>query len=360
MGVALASQEKVSVKPIVDFNENLRVVALPALFIVLAARTDVSAFQRLPGGIIAFGLAIFLIRPVVVWLSTVGTELSWQERVFLSWMAPRGVVAAAMSSVFALRLMETNIPNADVLMPVTFVVVIATVAIYGPTASPLASRLGLRQEHPTGFLVLGADRLARALASLLQDMQYEVMLVDESWQNVTQARLQGLSAERGMLVSERVLDRIDLDGLGRLLALSPNDEANTLASVHFRDVFDEDVYQLRAQDQQQIPAEYPLHLRGQYLPASHSELMERFQRGGQLKGTRLGSQFDFAAFREHYGDDALPLFAIDAQHDLKVVDLDGDENRLPQPGDTVISMVEGHRASDWPQPRADEEDDTGD
>ncbi|MFW6197612.1 MAG: cation:proton antiporter [Myxococcota bacterium] len=343
MGVALASQKQVSVKVIVDFNENLRIVLLPALFIILAARVELEALQRLPVGVVEFvGATIFLIRPLAVFVSTLGSDLTWKERVFLAWMAPRGVVAAAVSSVFGLRLLAEDVEGAELLMPVTFLVIVATVLAYGTTSAPLATALGLRQENARGFLFLGAGQLARMVAAALRDEGYRVLMVDPSWSNVRQARMENLAAEHGPLVSERVLNRIDLNGLGRLIAMSPNDEANSLAAVHFRDVFGANVYQIRPQASG-ADSHHPMHLRGHYFPASHRELSERLYEGGHIKVTLLTEEFDFEDFREHHGPDALPLFSIDAEGNLRVM---GEEpETVPEPGEKLVSMVVGHRGA---------------
>ena len=114
MGSALASQNVVTVRHIVEFKENLRVLLISALFVILAARLPISdpAYSD-PGSLWFLAVLILVVRPASVALSTIGTFLTWRERVFLGFMAPRGIVAAAVASIFSLELMELGYPGAE-------------------------------------------------------------------------------------------------------------------------------------------------------------------------------------------------------------------------------------------------------
>jgi len=139
MGVPLANQEVVAVKHIIEFKENLRVLLIAVLFIVLAGRLSISDLDYIDGYSLLFlGILMVLVRPAVVAISTWGAKLRWQELVFLSWMAPRGIVAASVSSLFALRLSEAGFSQAESLAPPTFLVLIGTLAIFGNAAGSLA------------------------------------------------------------------------------------------------------------------------------------------------------------------------------------------------------------------------------
>jgi NhaP-type Na+/H+ or K+/H+ antiporter len=345
MGVSLASQRRVSIKPIADFHEHLRVVIISALFIVLAARIDFSDLAALPVGTVAFLVAtILLVRPAMVWLSTLGTDVGARERLFLAAIAPRGIVAAAVASVFGLRLAALGYAHADRIMAATFLVIVATVAVAGLAAAPLARWLGLRQRDPQGVLFLGADRLPRAVASAVAAAGFRVVLVDSNATQVEQARREGLSAVHGSLLSEQVLNRIDLDGLGRLMAMTSNDEANSLAVIHFRDVFGDEVYQTRPAVPSAAGApRVAMHLRGKFLAeeATYSELAGRLARGARVEVTRLDDERSYAALRARHGADAIPLCVITAQGDLHVV---SSVEREPEPGDRVVSLVGGASA----------------
>ena len=141
MGFLLANRRDLSVHHIVEFKENLRVLLISTLFIVLAATVQVDAMLATGWRGVAFVAALILVvRPACVLASTIGTRLCHRDRAFLAMLAPRGIVAAAVSSLFAIRLQEVNVPGSELMAPLAFMVIIGTVAIYGLSAGPIARR----------------------------------------------------------------------------------------------------------------------------------------------------------------------------------------------------------------------------
>ncbi|MFQ5607471.1 MAG: cation:proton antiporter [Candidatus Zixiibacteriota bacterium] len=344
MGIALANQKYVSIKQISEFKENLRALLIAALFIMLAARLPSESAHLTDFSSWAFVAALILfVRPAATLVSTWNSGLSWRERAFLSWMAPRGIVAAAVVSLFGLKLEEQGFAGAGQLAPLTFVVIIGTVAVYGLTAPYLARRLRLAQPNPQGVLFAGAHFWAREVASALSAEGLEVALVDANWDNVSQARHAGLSAHYCNILDEDFLYDVDLDGIGRLVAVTPNDEVNSLAALHFEDLFGRhEVYQLSplAPRSSGAQADLPRHLRGRYLfsdETTFGDLERRFQSGAVVKRTPLTEEFDYGSFRAHYGEGALPLMTIDESGKLKF--LTGDSDRAPEPGETLVSVI---------------------
>lgn len=344
MGMGLANQKAVPVRHIVAFKENLQIILLASLFIMLAARLQVADVRQMGLGSVAFvGVLIVVARPLAVFLSTCwSTRLTWRERLFLAWMAPRGIVAAAVSAVFALRLSEIGVPQASLLVPLTFLVIISTVVVYGLTAAPVARWLQVTQPAPQGVLIVGAHAWARAIARSLQDAQCSVLLVDTEWDHIAAARMEGLRTYYGSILAEDAPDLMTLDGMGRLLALTSNDQVNSLATLHFADVFGQtEVYQLPPMHANGRPEPIPHHLRGRLLFGSqytYAGLTDRFLAGAVLKRTALTPDFTYVAFQGHYGASAIPLFLLDAAGNLSVYTTD--LAPLPQPGHTLISLVE--------------------
>ncbi|MEZ5363959.1 MAG: cation:proton antiporter [Bryobacterales bacterium] len=182
-------------------------------------------------------LLLFIVRPASVWVSCMGSKLTREERLFLSWMAPRGIVAAAVSSIFASRLAASGVEDASRMVPIAFLVIMGTVVVYGLGAFPLAKKLGLAEPSPQGALFVGAHGWARKLAKALQDQGLRVALADSRRVNVAAAKMEGLPAYFGGILSQEVLDGVDMHGIGRLLAVTSNVEANSLAAVHFTEAF---------------------------------------------------------------------------------------------------------------------------
>ncbi|MHC4931551.1 MAG: cation:proton antiporter [Planctomycetota bacterium] len=340
MGVFLANQKSVSVRHILEFKENVRVIVISALFVILAARLRLSDL----GGINAVGIAallaalVLVIRPLCVLASTAGSATTRKERVFLASMAPRGIVAAAVASVFALRLEE-----AQILVPVVFLVILGTVVIYGFGAGPLARKLGLATSRPQGFLVLGAHSWARELAVALRDQGLQVLMVDTNAGNVSQARMAGLTVHHGNLLAEDADDRLELRGIGRLIALTPNDEVNALSAIHYVPLFGRrEVYQLAtARDEPGKREEVSRHLRGRHLFGeqwTYREISRRFDEGARIKATSLTEQFDFESWREQHGEHALPLLTIDGGGFVLLATVD--QPLAPEPSQTLVALVE--------------------
>ena len=342
MGLVLANQRYVPVRHIMEFKETLTVLLLSALFIVLGSRLRLEQMAELNWRTGLFILVlIVVVRPAAVALCTMNSNLPWQQRLFLAAIAPRGIIAAAVSSVFALRLQENDFPQAERLVPLTFAVIIGTVTIYGLAASRVAERLGLAKPGKLGMLFVGADAFSRRLADVIRQEGFEVLLVDTNRQNVQAARLQGLSAVAGSALSEHVLEKIELSSIGRLLALTPNDEVNSLAALHYAPIFGRaQVYQLPSArvdgKRHEAVAE---GLQGRRLfdaQATHAYLMQRLEGGAQIKKTTLTREFDFEDFEELYGESALLLLLIS---DGQLTVLTEGQSVTPRPGQTLVSLV---------------------
>ena len=234
MGIWLARRDSAAVRSLLEFNESLRTLLISALFILLAARIETDQLQDVALPSLAFlALLVLVARPLAVIVSTVRTSLSWRERVFLMAMAPRGIVAAAVSAIFALRLEEEGVRGAELIVPIVFLVIIGTIVVYGFLAGPIARVLGLAEARANGVLIVGAHAVSRGLASSLRDLEVTTMLVDTDPYNVTRSVALGLPARRSSVLTEEAAHELDLRGIGRILAMTSNDEVNALAATRF-------------------------------------------------------------------------------------------------------------------------------
>ncbi len=350
MGIGLANQKLAPVRHIIEFKENLRVLLISAVFILLAARLQWTDFEIIGVRAVVFvAVLIFVVRPVAVFVSTYRSRLNFRERLFLSWMAPRGIVAAAVASIFSLRLANADVSQATVLVPLTFFVIVTTVALYGLTAKSLAQRLRLAQKFPQGVLLLGAHAWSRQLGETLVAHGVPSVLVDSNWENIRRARMSGLRTSYGNILADHAIDEIDLDGIGRLLALTPNDEANSLACLHFVEAFGRaEVYQLPPQAvAERRERDAAAHLKGRLLfgPAvTYNYLSKRFQAGAVLKVTKLTQEFDFKAYLDQHGPSVTPLFLIDTDGTISIFTTD--RTLTPSRGQTVISLVDEEESSE--------------
>ena len=341
MGFALANQRWVDIGHILEFKENLRVLLISALFIVLAARVDAASLAEIaPTGLAFVAVLVFVARPLCVMVSTARSDLTFRERLFLCWMAPRGIVAAAVASVFAMRLEEVGHPDATTLVPITFLTIIITVAIYGLTSPLVARKLGVAESNPQGLLIIGASQWARQLATVLQREGFRLLLVDSNRWHTRDARMAGLPTYTGSVLAEQALDRMDLGGLGKVIAATPNDWVNVLAAHRFERVFGRAACYQLPPNQSGKESDRHTYLHGRWLfsdEMTHHAIEKRLAEGYVIKATSLSEEFDYAAFREQYGETTTPLFVIDARKRLTPVTANTPCDA--QPNDTIIALV---------------------
>jgi NhaP-type Na+/H+ or K+/H+ antiporter len=356
-GVMLGNQTTTSIRHVIEFKETLRVLLISVLFIVLSSRIRLEELQALGWQAVGFVLLlIVIIRPAAVLLSTVGAELGFQERLFLSWLAPRGIVAAAVSSVFTLEIVKLNqeglIPEAlaeeaRILSPLVFLVIVATVLVYGLSARWVAGLLGVSEPQPTGVLLVGADPFTIEMALILQSLEIPVLLVDSNYRKAADARMKGLRISNQLITREHVEDHLDLRGLGHLLAMTANDQVNSLALIHLSEVFDSsEQFQLvpeprKSTGEQNVAG----HLMGRLLfdkRATWAYLTDRQAAGAFIKKTPLTEDFTWKHYQDLYGESAIPLFLYSPQT-RHVIICEADNPRALEPGMVLISMIDPPR-----------------
>lgn len=345
MGMWLANMKGVDVRDILHFKENLSVLLISGLFILLAARLDLNALIALGPLVLILLLIIQLIaRPLNVMLSTAGSSLSWRERALLAWIAPRGIVAAAVSAIFAIRLDEAGHEGALLLVPLTFAVIIGTVVLQSATARPLARLLKVAEPAPSGFLIVGANGPARTVGKALQQLGSRVLLTDSSWENIRAARMDGLPTYFGNPASQHADAHLDLVGLGHLLTLSPSGELNTVATMRFRHDFGHQRMfgvasgqDSRRTDKHRASRKH----RGRLLGSegmTYGKLASLLSQGAELYSTHLTEEFDLEDYRELHGDRATLLFIRDASGWVHVVT--PGSSLQPSAGWTLLALVQ--------------------
>ncbi len=344
MGILLANQKDVRVKHIIEFKENLQVLLISTLFILLASRLKIEHLDYFNINSLYFLLALILVvRPASIFIATMKSKLNIREKAFLSWMAPRGIVAAAISAIFALRLEEEGYAIAEQLVPYTFIVIIATVTIYGLSAIPVARLLGVAKPQPHGVLFLGAHEWSRMIAITLKDLGLKVIVADSNWENISKARKSGLQTYYGNILSEYALDEISLDGVGHLIAFTPNDEVNSLAAIRFAEFFGtSNVFQLPAtttsKRRQNETSEF-LGGRTLFSNDMNFDAISTFVDSDVVvTNTPITEEFSFKQYKNLYGSDSIPVFVLSSDEET-VIPFAIDNPPSPQPGDTIIALT---------------------
>ncbi|SPJ33275.1 cation:proton antiporter [Kushneria phyllosphaerae] len=343
MGIWLANMRGIPVRPIIEFKETLTVLLVSGLFILLAARISTEQLMTLNAPAWIFlGVLMFVARPITVWICTIGTELHWREKALLAWLSPRGIVAAAVASLFAIKLEKAGVEGAEMLVPITFLVIIGTVVIQSLLSKPIVKALKVNEPDPTGFLILGANPVARAIASELMTMGWTVRLTDTSWDAVQEARMAGLPVYYGNPLSEHATQHLELTGIGRLLPLSPYRELNNLAALHFEHVLGHgNVFRLAEESGKHAKRQQDRALG--HLPrlfsddATFAKLASLVANGAEIRVAKMTDNFGLEEYRSIHDARLMPLFCIAANGRLRVAHTDA--ALAPKPGERVVSLI---------------------
>lgn len=231
MGATMANRSVPDVGRLREFKEALTVILLSFLFVVLAADLRLAEVTALGwDALVVVAIVIWIGRPLAVFLSTIGSDLSWRERVFVAWICPRGIVAAAVAGFFHLLLNQAQIPGGSSLEALVFVTVAVTVTLQGLTARPLAGLLGIDFPVLQGTLVIGAGRLSRLVAHVLTDLGRNVVLLDRNQALCRTALSDSLVAVTGDALSVDDLERAGARYADTVLAITPNSSLNELVA----------------------------------------------------------------------------------------------------------------------------------
>jgi len=345
MGIWLANMKGVPVDEILEFKESLSVLLISALFILLAARMDLNSITVLGWGPVwVIGILMVVARPLAVWLAAIGTDLSWQEKTFLGWVAPRGIVAAAVAALFAFKLEERAYIDASALVPMVFLVIMVTVVIQSITASPLAMLLKVKEPDNNGYLFIGANAVARLLAKALISKDIPVVLTDTSWENVRAARMDNLRVYYGNPVSEHAENNLDLTSIGHMLAISPYKQLNTLSTYHYLDLMGEGHILGLPEGDQDLRASHQsaskyVETRNQFdESATFAKLASLVSKGASIKITQLSAEFNFETYLKQHGNRLTLLFAI--RPDKVLVPLGRNGEQIPAENWELISLIQ--------------------
>lgn len=343
MGIVLANMRNLETSDILEFKETLSVLLISGLFIILAARVELDALASIAQSAWPVILVMIVVaRPLSVWLSSWGSTLNWQEKALISWIAPRGIVAAAVSALFALKLESQGYAEAQTIVSLVFLVILSTVVLQSLTSTWIASMLGQREPAPHGFLIFGANEFARALAKELKDADQTVKVSDTNWESISAARMLEIPTYFGNPSSEHAERTMDTTGIGYGLVLSPYKQLNPVVTHYLEDMFGNDkVMGLQAQkqvtsDKLKSAASYEKTL-GLFGGATYSELASKLAKGASIKKTQLTESFTLEDYRQKYANRYVPLFAVDPKQRVHISH-EG-EKFTPDNGWKVVSLI---------------------
>ena len=241
MGMVLGNSNAPYLKELLYFKESLSVLLISILFILLSANINMHDLLLIFNWntAILFAIVVFVIRPIGVFLSTRGSLLKLNEKLFISWVGPRGIVAAGIASLFGLKLAKKGIEGAEYITPLVFMIVLGTVLLNATTARFFAKIVGVFLKKSEGILIVGASKISRLLGHYLVNNGRHVVLIDSNEQNIKKAKALGLDAISTNIYSENLTDDIELNDVGYLMALTGNSDINKYAISKFSKQFGE-------------------------------------------------------------------------------------------------------------------------
>ena len=343
MGMVMANSNDIDIDDLLSFKEHLTVVLISMLFILLAARLSLEALEAImEPALIVLAVALFVARPLSVLVSSIGTGVSWREMALLSWIAPRGIVAAAIASLFALKL-EESLPAAAILVPLTFTLILGTVIVHSLTAGWLARVLGLSSRGEQGVMLTSANRVSLMIGEALTANGIKVLVADTRRDGLQQARLKEMKVFFGDPLSEHADRHLDLTGYTVLMATARNAEANAMVCARYRHDFGpRNVFSLRptGPDEKSDRRVLARGLRANPLfgdDVSWAKLASLEAGGAKIRATKITEEFDFEDFNASQGEGAINLFALDPNGRLRVFSSEH-LKVTPEAGWTVVSL----------------------
>ena len=231
MGMVLGNGKLESIKELLYFKESLSVLLISILFILLAANITIEEMLLLYRWETAalFLAVVLVIRPISVFVSTYDSSLWINERLFISWVGPRGIVAAGIASLFGSKLIKQGVEGAEYITPLVFMIVLGTVLLNATTARFFAKILRVFLKKSGGILIFGASEVSQLLGQYLEENGRHVVLMDGNQNNIQKAKELGLEAINTNIYSDNLLDNIELNDMGYMMALTANPEINEFA-----------------------------------------------------------------------------------------------------------------------------------
>jgi NhaP-type Na+/H+ or K+/H+ antiporter len=312
MGMVMGNLNLPNIKELLYFKESLSVLLISILFILLAANINISDLELIYNWntAILFAVIVFVVRPLGVFLSTRGSKLKLNEKMFIGWVGPRGIVAAGIASLFGSKLIAKGEPGAEYITPLVFMIVLGTVLLNATTARLFAKTVGVFLKHSEGILIVGASKASRLIGNYLKSNNRHVVLIDNNPANIEHAKKLGLEAMTANIYSDTLTDNIELNDVGYLLAMTGNAEINAYAIKNLGEEFGENgAFRLVSSDElnqpESMPEEGLISRTDDFM-----KLTEAVQRNPAIQEITLknGEQIAQLLSKAQTDDEVVPLF----------------------------------------------------
>ncbi|EAU41888.1 Na(+):H(+) antiporter [Fulvimarina pelagi HTCC2506] len=341
MGITMANAKISSLGELRRFKETITILLVSGLFIALTASLRMETLYSLSWQALGFiFLVLFVIRPIAIGLSTIGVGLDWKERLFVGWIAPRGIVAVAVAGLFGQTLTQMGVADGQDMIAYTFAVVAVTILLHGFTLGPLSKLLNLKAAVRPGILLVGASPFTIAFAKRLKTDEVPVLIADDNWTHISDARYAEIETWYGEILSEAAHHNLNLARFDHMIAATDNDAYNALITTDFApEIGRSDVFQIgRNGNSERRSMNFTIGGLPLFQPGkTYNELNEMIEKGWVFQSTRLTEEFDYADFRDARPPETQMILWIKPSGAIVFSTLEGISD--PVSGDRIISFV---------------------
>ena len=231
MGMVMGNIKLLNIKELLYFKESLSVLLISILFILLSANVNIEDLLLLEtwNTLWLFLCVVFIVRPIAVFVSTAKSKLKLNEKIFISWVGPRGIVAAGIASLFGSKLIRQGVEGAELITPLVFMIVLGTVLLNATTARFFSKIMGVYLTESDGILIVGASKFSRVISIYLVSQGRHVVLIDSNDANIEKAKRLGLEAFSADIYTESISNNIELNDVGYLISFTGNSDINKYA-----------------------------------------------------------------------------------------------------------------------------------
>ncbi|MFS0673226.1 cation:proton antiporter [Ornithinibacillus sp. 179-J 7C1 HS] len=343
MGITLANMGISSVHDMRHFKENISILLISAIFIMLTASLQIETILQIfsPNIIGYVLLMMFLVRPLSIFLSTFRSGLTFNEKLLVGWIAPRGIVALTVASYFATVLLEAGYEEAEILITLTFGLVFFTVIAHGFSIGWLARKLNLSMEGRPGTLIVGSNKFTVELAKSLAKVNVPIIIVDRSWENLKLAREAGVPFYHEEFLSEQTEHHLDTIPYEYLIAATDSNSYNSLVCTTFMPEYGRtNVFKVSPYDKVYKSTDIVSKVGGRILfkqEVNLEDLIEKINNGFVFRQTTITEQYSYKQYLDEKDEETVFLYIIKPSGIIKYY---SEEMRtVPSTGDIIVSLM---------------------
>ena len=323
MGMVLGNINLPNIDELLYFKESLSVLLISILFILLAANINLEDLRLVLNWnmIVLFVSVVFIVRPLSVFLSSMSSGLKFNEKLFISWVGPRGIVAAGIASLFGLKLTRQGEPGAEYITSLVFMIVLGTVLLNATTARIFAKIVGVFLKKSEGIFIVGASKIARLIAAYLKDNNRRVVVIDSNKGNIKKSKNLGLEAFEGNIYSDKIINNVELNDIGYLLALTGSGDINKYVINKFKNQLGEHgSYRLMTSEElnnSELMSNDELFSK----TSDYYELLELAEKYPSILEIRIESKEQFMSLLKMINDNKnrIPLFIKDPENNIHIL-----------------------------------------